>query len=363
MSNYNLRKRHTSENSNHSSYPDTPQSEHTDTVQLIPVNNWQFFTVTERTELLSNRLRVLENHIANNTTNMPDKMNINYKIEPFSGTSSQKAFEFVQKFKSVSKFHEYSKDHQANAFPLHLEGAAALWFDNLADGSKDTIDNILTHFETKFISSAKWSNNHALVNRRQGKDEKIDVYIYAIKLLCTQLTKSSADTINYIIMGLRPNIKAFVITHNPQTLEECERLCVLGETVLSLSEPEPQKASESISAIQPAQAMADTLVKIQQQLHDTTVSLAQLKDQVNKPSNEYGPPRYNNWFQQRSANYNTNRPSHVRFSTPQSYNRSNHYDNSNMRRPMYNNDRYPIHNRGQYRPRSMSPHPQRQHLN
>ena len=116
---YNLRTRKNSDNSSDRSATLIPNS--TNNVQLVPVNNWQFFTVTERTELLANRVKLLEQQIDDKSVHMAEKMNITYKIVPFSGSCSQKAFEFLQKFKSVSKFHEYSDAHQKNAFPLHLE--------------------------------------------------------------------------------------------------------------------------------------------------------------------------------------------------------------------------------------------------
>ena len=65
-----------------------------------------------------------------------------------------------------------------------------------------------------------WLKEQCLLNRVQSPWESVEVYMTDVRQKCGQLQKGEAETQTIILRGLLPEIKAFVIGQQPETLDD-----------------------------------------------------------------------------------------------------------------------------------------------
>ena len=132
----------------------------------------------------------------------------------FRGTASEDANRWLKRFISYVEYCNMNEQRKVRMFRLLLEGAAEVWYASLPDDVQQE------SFNEKFINA----NNLNWVKEQR----------------CNQLQKGEAETRSIILRGLLPNIKAFVIGHQPETLDDLESKARLAESVEKLKPREPQ---------------------------------------------------------------------------------------------------------------------------
>ena len=106
----------------------------------------------------------------------------------------------------------------------------------LADGIKQNWDLLQEAFNHIYIDAKNltWLKEQCLLNRVQSAQESVKVYITDVRQKCGQLQKGEADTKTIILRGLLPEIKAFVIGQQLDTLDDLEAKARLEESIESM---------------------------------------------------------------------------------------------------------------------------------
>jgi hypothetical protein len=141
-------------------------------------------------------------------------------IPQFSGTHTDDAQVWFDKFEQYAKYRKWTAEEQANAFPVLLDGNAIYWFKKLENKADITI--IKNKFLERFYDaeSLKWVRLTELSERRQKETETVDDFIAAAEKLCTELDKPLSDNTEVLVRGFLPHIRTFIISKGATTLKE-----------------------------------------------------------------------------------------------------------------------------------------------
>jgi hypothetical protein len=161
---------------------------------------------------------------------------------------------WVKRFERYGKYSGWTEKRMLQAFGVKMSGAAELWYDKVKPGDKKDFKSLKKTFLSQFTSNrSKWVSQAALLERKQQEGEKLDDYLLDIQAKCLALDKNAGEQLFHFVQGLRPSLKAFVMSSNPLTLADAHSKARLGESVLQLTEKESTGAG-NISEIRTADA-------------------------------------------------------------------------------------------------------------
>ena len=115
--------------------------------------------------------------------------------------------------------------------PLLLKGNANVWFSatTLPDTTYEKLCEALkTQFHTE---SDVWLLRQQLLNRKQTQNETVAQFTSEIRKLCQRLQVSAEESVNYLLNGLRPELKNYVILQRPKTFAEAETHAKIREAI------------------------------------------------------------------------------------------------------------------------------------
>ena len=195
---------------------------------------------------------------------------------PFRGMASEDADRWLKRFLSYAEYCNMDEEKKLRIFRLMVEGAAEVWFCGLADGIKQNWDLLQEAFNHKYIdaNNLTWLKEQCLLNRVQSPRESVEVYITDVRQKCSQLQKGEAETKTIILRGLLPEIKAFVIGQQPETLDDLEAKTRLAESIESM------KPKSNIDRVNMLQETCD------KNLGDLSKSLSALQEIVRQQSQD-----------------------------------------------------------------------------
>ena len=163
-----------------------------------------------------------------------------FRPPTFKGLANEDADRWLKRFTSYADYCNMDNEKKSRAFRLMVDGAAEVWLNGLADAVKQDWDQLRAAFTEKYINAnnVAWLKEQGLLARVQGRQEPVEVYITDVRQKCNQLQKGEMETKSIILRGLLPEIKAFVIGHQPETLDDLEAKARLAESIESMK-PKP----------------------------------------------------------------------------------------------------------------------------
>ena len=107
----------------------------------------------------------------------------------------------------------------------------------------------LLHFAT---GASTWHIRQNSGQRRQLEKEPVSEYSYSVRTHCARLNLPTSEWTHYFVQGLRPEIREYVISQQPENYETAENYAKLKESVLASSNKpqtfEPKQISSQIVA-------------------------------------------------------------------------------------------------------------------
>ncbi|XP_072037014.1 uncharacterized protein [Amphiura filiformis] len=155
--------------------------------------------------------------------------------ESYSGKPEENLELFLARFELNSQLRDFADAKKHLALNLRLKGNASIWVSTLPDGQKDTYAHLkaalIEHFQG---NDMKWVNESKLSSRIQTEAESLDDYFSDILTLCHRLGKSEQEKLTHFICGLKPNLRAFVISKEPESIDKAVHFARLAQTVTNL---------------------------------------------------------------------------------------------------------------------------------
>ncbi|XP_072023286.1 uncharacterized protein [Amphiura filiformis] len=155
--------------------------------------------------------------------------------ESYSGKPEENLELFLARFELNSQLRDFADAKKHLALNLRLKGNASIWVSTLPDGQKDTYEHLkaalIEHFQG---NDMKWVNESKLSSRIQTEAESLDDYFSDILTLCHRLGKSEQEKLTHFICGLKPNLRAFVISKEPESIDKAVHFARLAQTVTNL---------------------------------------------------------------------------------------------------------------------------------
>ena len=170
------------------------------------------------------------------------------KFPTFSGDASEDVNSFLRQLNLTAAFYQLTNSQKADMLPLLLTGNANVWF-SAATLSGKTYDQLCEALRKQFYTESDvWLLRQQLLNRKQSPSETVAQFASEIRKLCQCLEVSPAESVNYLLNGLKPELKNYVILQRPKTFAEAETHAKLRE---ALPEEKPKdRTDEILSALE-----------------------------------------------------------------------------------------------------------------
>ena len=204
-------------------------------------------------------------------------------VGSFSGKDTDDVVTFLAKFNDLATYKELDNEAQARLFPLLLVKGAYAFYRELTEEAKNDIDTLKTTFRDKYgRTEQRWIIESKLLDLRQSGP--VGEFIEKLHEFGTLLDKRDEDLMSIFVKGLKPHIRSFVISKEPETLDVAEGYAKLAESMYSLEHHDSTNVRSVNSSISSELSDLKLVVK---QLQDKLSDLAQSKVQVSK-SNRSG---------------------------------------------------------------------------
>ena len=98
---------------------------------------------------------------------------------------------------------------------------------------------------------------------KHEENELVQDYISRMRLLCSQAKLNNDMTFNALLNGLHPSIQSFVLTKDPQTVQDIEQQAVMAEIVA----PKPVATAPLYAAMDKIKAQMEELLVASTPIH------------------------------------------------------------------------------------------------
>ena len=216
--------------------------------------------------------------------------------DTYSGTEDLDLF--LNRFETYAKLRDFATDKKVLALGLRLKGPAAVCFSGLSDSDKNDFSKVVTTLKQVFEGdSARWVREAKLAERSQGDSESIDSYVTDILQWSRQLKCSENEQVGRFVRGLKPALRAFVISKQPKSMVEAIDFARLGETIDKISNPTTTNVVNANSD--------DKLAKIEGNVSKIQSQLSQIEKKVKSVQKYNKGPGQSNY--KRSYQFNKQR--------------------------------------------------------
>lgn len=253
--------------------------------------------------------------------------------DTYSGSSEEDLDLFLQRFELNSQLRDFANEKKHLVLSLRLRGNAAIWLSTLEDSKKDTFAHLKAALISNFKDdNLKWVNESKLSARFQEESEHLDNYFLDISTLCHKLNKSDQEKLTHFIRGLRPQLRAFVISKEPESLERALHFARLAQTVTELPSPSANQVStlpncnspevEQMPSVAAVDKLSEQIAQISTKVDKiATRSKTRPQQTTNRPfqQRQFGQNRYPSFQRSYRANglpFNPNRPTCFRCGKP-----------------------------------------------
>ena len=195
------------------------------------------------TEQLQQQMHAFAKTFEKSHTAMPISGSNNIKFPTFSGNASADVNSFLRQFNLTAAFYKLNSFQKADMLPLLLTGNANVWFSTSALSSA-TFEQLSDALKKQFhTESDVWLLRQQLLNKKQAPNETVAQFASEIRKLCQRLNVPTEESVNYLLNGLKPELKNYVILHRPKTFAEAETHAKLRE---ALPEAKPKDRTDEI---------------------------------------------------------------------------------------------------------------------
>ena len=127
-----------------------------------------------------------------------------------------------------AKFYDLTDSKVLDAFPFYLEGNAKIWYDALPDDVKSHPNAIKVLFQDRFKELDNFLDLSVLQMKQNIAESVTD---YLSRLIKTASIKNVPEKVllSVAMNGLRSDIKTFVVTQNPTSMEQLRQTAILAE--------------------------------------------------------------------------------------------------------------------------------------
>jgi hypothetical protein len=191
--------------------------------------------------------------------------------EPFNGNMTEvSAQDWISRLEGFFKLSGFTEEDKLTMLPLLLRSVALIWHDTIIkekpDNERNTYAKIKQLFLARFDdSSQKWMLQTTLDHKILRQNDNIEPYIMDIIKLAHKLGLTSTETCSALLRHVYGDLKAYIISCSPGTLQETLEKLRLGHTLQAMKSPQ-------INRIE-----TDTMVKSVQDTCDNLLSNFQLK--------------------------------------------------------------------------------------
>ena len=204
-----------------------------------------------------------------------------FQLRSFNGLPNEDINEWLSRFETLAKFHNWSQAKRLNALPLSLGGPAKAWYDTMPPETVGDFRTLTQGLKERFGSqSLEFLFRQELFARKQGPSEPLSLYTEDVIRKCQRLGLSDKDLMNAFINGLCEDTKNHVILSQPKSFAEAENLARLREAV-SKTSSSPFSGAQSVLHEQRLKELENNV--------NLLVSLAaQEKGQIQAPRPNFG---------------------------------------------------------------------------
>jgi hypothetical protein len=153
-------------------------------------------------------------------------------VQPFSGSATGNPEEWLATYDRYTKLKRWDEATSTLSFPLFLQDTALAWYDGLQASTQTNYSELRGLFLAEFSLSQSqiYSELAKLADLKQGK-ETVEAYMLDVARRCKRLGRTDTQQLEYVIQGLRPEIRRQVLLQEPTTLAQVRRVATLCETV------------------------------------------------------------------------------------------------------------------------------------
>ncbi|KAK3093249.1 hypothetical protein FSP39_013247 [Pinctada imbricata] len=165
---------------------------------------------------------------------------VNVQLGKFSGKES--AILWWTQFMAFIQLTKISESEAISSLLFYFTGVAQIWFANLDETLKQSLETLKGAFMTRFKPSSKLNMN--LMDVEQGPYESVEDYIHRVMTATSDRTVSSDWLIHVVTQGLREKIQYAVIQRDPQTMDDLRDAAQKAETSEKLIQKKRAKELE-----------------------------------------------------------------------------------------------------------------------
>ena len=170
-------------------------------------------------------------------------------LPKFSGDSAEDVKQFLRQLDQTATFNKFTNVQKAEALPHLLTGNANVWFSAPAHLAGKTYDQLCEALIRQFLSESDiWLLRQQLLNKRQTENESVAQFASEIRKLCLRLDLLVEESVHFVINGLKPELKSYVLLQRPKTFFEAQTFAKLKEAI-PLYESPLYRTEEILSAL------------------------------------------------------------------------------------------------------------------
>ena len=150
------------------------------------------------------------------------------KLVKFKGDGTQDVQAWLVIFFQWAKFHDLPDHKIIDAFPFYLEDNAKIWYDALPIANKHDANTIKHLFLDRFKELDNFLDLSVL-QMKQNIAESVSDYLSRIIKTASIKNVPEKVLLSVAMNGLRSDIKTFVVTQNPKSMEQLRQTAILAE--------------------------------------------------------------------------------------------------------------------------------------
>lgn len=144
-------------------------------------------------------------------------------LEPFHGTPSEDASEWLDRFVDVAFVNNWEEGVWLIQFSSCMVGLAKSWWNSLSREIKTDWERVREAFEEEFMGQHQSFDYYRLINGRiQGRNESALGYCWDMRKLLDRANPdmSERDRLHFLIRGLHPELRKQLIRKGPENWED-----------------------------------------------------------------------------------------------------------------------------------------------
>lgn len=170
-----------------------------------------------------------------------DDLPTNALLPKFKGEGTSDARMWLDRFTRLARIKGWNREQKLAHFPLFLahNSAASRWYDGLPQDLQTNWANLSDAFTERFqpTEGKRLTLLYEFQNRKLQPGESVDTFMDDIRAKGNLLDKNENDLIDTIVMNLPPNLKSYVVSRDPDTIQDVIRHTRMAESLYGQETP------------------------------------------------------------------------------------------------------------------------------